>query len=192
MIMYISTNDLRRRSDREGLIIQGCGGDFQEWVDGINALLTEAGILINGSKFENVSVFEQDGVTNLLFDFEGVDLNIGKFALWRLQTYSQFGGTWLSDYVPNKLGGFVNEKQDMDKPDCPLIGEDGNIFNLIGIAARTLRSNGMDDRAKEMQQRITGGGCQNYYEALNIIGEYVNITSRDEQQTNMEMTFGGM
>ena len=188
----ISTNDLRQMSSREGMIIQGCGGDIQEWVDGINNLLTEAGVLINGSKFENVSVFEQDGVTNLLFDFEGADLNIGKFAIWRLQTYSQFGGTWLSDYVPNKLGGFLKEKQDMEKPDCPLIGEDGNIFNLIGIAARTLRSNGMDEQAKEMQQRITGGGCQNYYEALNIIGEYVNITSRDEQQANMKMTFGGI
>lgn len=188
----ISINDLRQLSSREGLIIQGCGGDLQEWIDGINTLLTEVGVLINESKFENVSVFEQDGVTNLLFDFEGVDLNIGKFALWRLQTYSQFGGTWLSDYVPNKLGGFFEEKQDMEKPDCPLIGEDGNIFNLIGIAALTLRSNGMDEQAKEMQQRITGGGCQNYYEALNIIGEYVNITSRDEQQANMEMTFGGM
>ena len=27
------------------------------------------------------------------------------------------------------------------KPDCPLIGADGNIFNLIGIASRTLRRN---------------------------------------------------
>lgn len=187
---HIPTNDLRQMSNHEGLIIQGCGGDLQEWVDGINVLLTEAGVLINGSKFENVSVFEQDGVTNLHFDFKGADLNIGKFALWRLQTYGQFGGTWLSDYVPNKLGGFVNEKQGLEKPDCPLIGEAGNIFNLIGIAARTLRNYGMDDQAKEMQQRITGGGCQNYYEALNIIDEYVNITSRDEQQANMEMTFG--
>ena len=189
---HISTSELRQMPSCEGLIIQGCGGDLSEWVNGINNLLTEAGVLINGSKFENVSVFEQDGVTNLLFDFEGADLNIGKLALWRLQTYGQFGGTWLSDYVPNKLGGFLNEKQDMEKPDCPLLGEDGNIFNLIGIAARTLRSNGVDDQAKEMQQRITGGGCQNYYEALNIIGEYVNITSRDEQQANMEMTFGGI
>ena len=39
------------------------------------------------------------------------------------------GGTWLSDYLPNKLG--VNcetptEQQDAAKPDCPLIGADGN------------------------------------------------------------------
>ncbi len=29
-----------------------------------------------------------------------------------------------------------NEKR---KPDCPLIGQDGNVFNLIGIASRTLK-----------------------------------------------------
>ena len=27
-----------------------------------------------------------------------------------------------------------------NKPNCPLVGQDGNIFNLIGIAARTLKS----------------------------------------------------
>jgi len=30
----------------------------------------------------------------------------------------------------------------------PAIGADGNIFNLIGIAARTLRRNGMSNEAK--------------------------------------------
>jgi hypothetical protein len=31
--------------------------------------------------------------------------------MWRLQTHEQFGGTWLSDYVPNRLGGFVSENE---------------------------------------------------------------------------------
>ena len=183
----ITTEDLRRMEDREGLIIQGCGGDLDEWVTGINDMLTEAGILTNGTKFEHVSVFEQAGLTNLLFDFEGVEMNVGKLALWRLQTHGQLGGTWLSDYVPNKLGGFIHDHaQTNDKPDCPLIGADGNIFNLIGMASRTLREHGMAEQAKEMSQRITGGECHDYYAALNIIGEYVNITSQEE------MEFGGM
>ena len=29
------------------------------------------------------------------------------------------------------------------KPDCPLIGTDGNIFHLVGIAAKTLKRNRM-------------------------------------------------
>jgi hypothetical protein len=61
------------------------------------------------------------------------------------------------------------------KPDCALIGQDGNIFNLMAIASRTLRKHGMADEAKEMTDRIYQSGS--YGEALCIIGEYVNITS---------------
>ena len=183
----ITTDDLRRMEGREGLVLQGCGGDLQEWVDGINELLTEEGVLQNDSWLSDVSVFQHDGLTNLLFAFEGAELDMGRLALWRLRTHEQFGGTWLSDYVPNRLGGFIQE-QAPQKPDCQLIGEDGNIFNLIGIAARTLRQNGLEAQAKEMQERIMGGGCHDYSAALNVIGEYVNITGPEE--SGMEM--GGM
>ena len=74
---------------------------------------------------------------------------------------------------PNRLGGFVIERQ---SPTVP-IGQDGNIFNLMGIAARTLKDNDMRDQASEMQQRIMNS--YSYDEALCIIGEYVNITSVD-------------
>ena len=105
-IKAITTNGLRRMGDREGLILQGCGGELQEWLDGINEMFTENGILKDGTKFENISVFEHEGLTCLLFPFDGVKLDVGKLALWRLQTHATFGGTWLSDYVPNRLGGF--------------------------------------------------------------------------------------
>ena len=48
-VKQITTDDLRHMEDKEGLILQGCGGDPQEWVDGINDLLTEAGLLLNCS-----------------------------------------------------------------------------------------------------------------------------------------------
>lgn len=70
------------------------------------------------------------------------------------------------------------------KPKCPLIWQDGNIFNLMGIASKTLKRNGMYDEAKEMCSRITSSGS--YYEALNFIGEYVKITSTDDEQTEDE------
>ena len=38
----------------------------------------------------------------------------------------------------------------MEKPKCALIGKDGNIFNLVGLASRTLKQNGMQKEAKEM------------------------------------------
>ena len=177
MIRKITTDDLRKMKNKEGLILQGCGGDLQEWQDGINDLLTKENILLDGSKFENCLSFEYNGIPCLLFPFEeNVKLDTGKLDIWRLRSHSTFGGTWLSDYVPNRLGGCLTEQQ---KPDCPLIGQDGNIFNLMGIASRTLRRNGMADQATEMCDRITQT-AGSYYEAHNIIGEYVNITSAED------------
>ena len=73
-----------------------------------------------------------------------------------------------------------------EKPDCRLTGENGNIFNLLGLAARTLRKHGLDSQADEMRDRIMGGECHDYYEALNIIGDYVNITGPEETDMGME------
>ena len=107
-IKNITADDLRRMNGKEGLILHGCGGDPREWVDGINKLLTDEDILKNGSRFENIAVFQNGGLTNILFPFEdGVELDIGRLAMWRLCSHEQFGGTWLLDYVPNRLGGFM-------------------------------------------------------------------------------------
>lgn len=59
------------------------------------------------------------------------------------------------------------------KPKCKLIGEDGNIFNLIGIASRSLRLAGLEDKAKEMSEKVMH--CGSYTEALSIIMEYVEV-----------------
>ena len=182
----VTTEELRRMKGSEGLVLQGCDGDLKEWQQSINDIFTDEGLLLDSTKFENIYVFQYNGVTNLIFPFdETVKLNIAKLAIWRLQSHETFGGMWLSDYVENRLGGFVSEKQqeqERPKPDCPLIGQDGNIFNLMGIASRTLRKNGLSEQATQMCSRIqeTAGS---YYEALNIIGEYVNITSVEESES---------
>ena len=75
-------------------------------------------------------------------------------------------------------------ESDKIKPDCRLIGEDGNILNLMGLAARTLRHNGLAEQATEMTGRIHE--CSSYDEALGIIGEYVNITGEDESEDEDE------
>lgn len=189
-IQKISIEQLRRMGDQEGLVLQRCGGDLQDWVDGINQILTEEGILKKGAGFQEAYSFKHDGLTCLLFPFkEGLEMDVRRLALWRLQTHTIFGGTWLSDYVPNRLGGFVQvQEQKVEpervKPDCPLIGRNGNIFNLIGIASQTLRQHDMEEQAAEMFNRITK--CQSYDSALNIIGDYVNITSA-QQTEDMSM-----
>ena len=178
MIREKTTEDLRHMTDEEGLILQGCGGDLQEWVDGINDLLTQEGILLNGTKFEHAATFQHDGLTNLMFSFEGVQLNVGKLALWRIQTHSQFGGTWLSDYVPNRLGGFIQEQKPV-KPKMELLGRDGNIFSIMGTASQLLQMAGMHDQNKEMIDRVTS--CRDYDQALHIISEYVETELSAEQ-----------
>jgi len=65
--------------------------------------------------------------------------------------------------------------------DNPLIGADSNVFNLIGLAARTLKENDMADAASEMTTRVTGSGS--YDEALGIIVEYVTPVSIDEYES---------
>jgi len=115
MIKQINASDLRCMNDSEGLILQGCGGDLDGWLDWINELLTEEGILLDGDKFDEATTFKHDGVTNLLFNVNGVKLDVGKLAMWRLRSHETFGGTWLSDYVPNRLDGFFGEEaQDYD------------------------------------------------------------------------------
>ncbi len=60
------------------------------------------------------------------------------------------------------------------KPKCKLIGEDGNIFNLMGIASRVLKSAGMKTEAEEMIKKITTE-AKSYDEALGIIMKYVDV-----------------
>ena len=169
-IQNITVEDIRRMEDKEGLVLQGCGGDPGEWVQGINDLLAQKGILLEGTTFTHVSVFQNEGLTCLLFPFEDVKLDIGKLAMWRLQTHDTFGGTWLSDYIDNRLG-HEPAQEVPEKPDCPLIGQDGNIFNLVGIASRTLKSHGMPDQAKEMADRVFS--CDSYHKALCIIAFFL-------------------
>lgn len=80
-INSITLSDLRRMNGKEGLILQGCGGEIKEWMDGINKMLTDKGILLDDTKFEHVSVFQNDGVTYILYPFEEVHLDIGKLAM---------------------------------------------------------------------------------------------------------------
>ena len=73
-----------------------------------------------------------------------------------------------------------------EKPKCALIGKDGNIFNLMGIASRTLKSNGMSEEAKEMVEKIETT-AKSYDEALNIISDYVEIVGEEDMEEEEEL-----
>jgi hypothetical protein len=61
----------------------------------------------------------------------------------------------------------------MEKPEAKLFGEDGNIFNLMGIASRALKEAGQDDQATEMVEKIFS--AKSYIEALAIMMDYVEV-----------------
>jgi len=62
----------------------------------------------------------------------------------------------------------------LEKPQCELIGQDGNIFNLMAITSRVLKGCGMKEKADEMIQRITKTS-KSYDESLRILMDYVEI-----------------
>lgn len=64
------------------------------------------------------------------------------------------------------------------KPYAALIGANGNIFNLTGIASVALKRAGLWEESKEMAARVMASGS--YDEALMILCEYVDTTPPDD------------
>ena len=54
-----------------------------------------------------------------------------------------------------------------------LTGQNGNIFNLLGIALRTLRAGGHGELCKPLTDAVTHS--KSYEEALCRIAEYVEV-----------------
>jgi hypothetical protein len=59
------------------------------------------------------------------------------------------------------------------KPRVKLIGEDGNIFSIMGRVTKALKREGLFEQAKEYSNRIFN--CGSYSEALSITMEYVDV-----------------
>ena len=55
-----------------------------------------------------------------------------------------------------------------------LVGQDGNVFNIIGIVAKALRKAGFAQLATEYTNACFGGSS--YDEVLRITMEYVEVT----------------
>jgi hypothetical protein len=60
-----------------------------------------------------------------------------------------------------------------NKPICKLSGVNGNVFNLIAIAKKSLKKTGLKKESEEMLNKVFK--ADSYSGALAIIGEYVDI-----------------
>jgi hypothetical protein len=59
------------------------------------------------------------------------------------------------------------------RPVAHLIGEDGNVFHVIGVVRRALRNAGQADRASEFVERASGS--RSYDEVLAMLHDYVEV-----------------
>ena len=55
-----------------------------------------------------------------------------------------------------------------------LSGQDGNVFNLIGICSKALKKAGQAEKAKELRERATK--ADSYMGALAVMGEYCQLS----------------
>lgn len=95
-----------RNNDYEHLVLQGCGGDLNEWVSGITKLLKENDIVPDSFKFKEVYFFENNDLSNMVFPLDNKDIDMGKLAMFRLKIREDFGAMWLSDYIDN---GYIKD-----------------------------------------------------------------------------------
>lgn len=69
---------------------------------------------------------------------------------------------------------------------APIIGANGNVFNLIAICQRELKLNGYKEEAKELFERISNTATS-YDMALQIMMEYVEpVTSVEMDDKDLE------
>jgi len=66
------------------------------------------------------------------------------------------------------------ESTEKKKPIVKLIGEDGNVFNLMGICSRALKKAGQGEEAKELVTKITTT-AKSYHEALAMMMDYCDV-----------------
>ena len=125
-----------------------------------------------------------------IFDKNDIPDTLVKYNDKRVQledvVYDLYHGTSIEDekkineIFGNRMGYYIDDYI-IKKPKCALIGQNGNIFNLMSIASKTLERNNMREEATEMCNRITKG-AKSYDEALMILQDYVEITSKEEME----------
>ena len=54
------------------------------------------------------------------------------------------------------------------KPKCQMVGEDGNVFAIIGRVSKALRNDGQPSRADQWREQ-----CKSYDDVLILVHDYV-------------------
>lgn len=102
--------------------------------------------------------------------------------LYDEQTNTWLWDSYISDVHNLKLTPLADyfKEQRIEKPLAAIVRADGNVFNLIGICSRALKTAGFPEKAKEMTNRITNS--KSYEEALSIMCEYIEPVEQNYQR----------
>lgn len=65
------------------------------------------------------------------------------------------------------------EKTQSKKPDCHLVGSNGNVFSIIGVVSKALKKAGQHDRAEEFQKKAMQS--ESYDAVLQLLYDYVDL-----------------
>lgn len=163
---------LKLSKEQEGIVFLGCSGEAEDWIEPVTKDLIESDITSEKDVWLEIFIMKSTGGRrDVVMIFNGSKINIGKMAMWRLK----FGGecSWLSDFVENYKGHYPPVVEANNKPKAKLVGADGNVFNLVGIASKALKRARQPEQAKEMNEKIFK--CGSYDEALQTIMEYVDV-----------------
>ena len=61
-----------------------------------------------------------------------------------------------------------------EKPECELTGQNGNVFNIIGLVQKALKRAGQSDKAKEFGEKAFSS--ESYDAVIALAMEYVEVT----------------
>jgi hypothetical protein len=62
---------------------------------------------------------------------------------------------------------------EMSKPTVQLIGQDGNVFAIIGSVSKALKRDGQPERAKEFTEKALKS--KSYDDVLSLVLDYVEV-----------------
>jgi hypothetical protein len=96
-----------------------------------------------------------------------------KFHMFGSDGCLDFEGDYLTEEQIDAIGETDKMMLGIIKPVCKLVGEDGNVFNIIGKVMRTLKREGLYKRAEEFCNLATSS--KSYDDVLALCFDYVEV-----------------
>lgn len=60
-----------------------------------------------------------------------------------------------------------------EKPSCKLLGENGNVFNIMMLVSQCLKKAGRPEQAEKFEKAAVE--CESYEHVLRLVTEYVEV-----------------